>query len=291
MSVETLVSSSSTVFTGKQWKQIDLGAGKSLANYQLLEVHYLYDPQVNAQRAGNHFFGAKSISDLPVNAVSGTNWYVNGQRGHVKSDPNVNKVVVGKRANDRYIAIALDRHDSEDTTFTLTIRGHSYSKTSLGLDTFEIPALAMRSPQSNGAEAGKVEDTDNSSPSYDTLDFDGNAIEVAEFRLPRGDYSSGIKFKAEWTSDSSSGNVVWGASAVAIGNDEADTTNYGTEVTVTDGVTAANDIMTSPESGTITVASAGVNDAVFVKIRRVATNSNDTMTGDARLSAVVVEVQ
>ena len=155
---------------------------------------------------------------------------------------------------------------------------------------FCVDAMAMKPSRSNGADVGSVEDCDNSSPSYDTLDFDETVPEVAEFRLPRGDYRSGLKFDVEWSTETNAGNVVWGLSGVAIGNDDADTLEFGAEITVTDGVEDANDIMVSPLSDAVTIANAGENNGVFMKIRRVSDSDDDTMTGDAKLIALNLEM-
>lgn len=122
--VEILVNAVSTTFTNKQWRAIDLGAGKDYTAYDLIEVSYQYDPNNSIQRASTHFYSSAAITALPVNAISGSNWYANGQRGIDKMDGNLTKVIVGKRASVQFLSMALDRSDSENTTITLTVRGY-----------------------------------------------------------------------------------------------------------------------------------------------------------------------
>lgn len=123
------------------------------------------------------------------------------------------------------------------------------------------------------------------------LAFDASAVEAAYWSFRAIRYGSGnLTLDIEWYADTaSSGDVVWGASIAAI------TPNTDTQDVETDGLATEN---TGTDShlgttnqrlhrATITISnldSLAADDDVWLRVRRLATDGADTMTGDALLT-------
>lgn len=153
-----------------------------------------------------------------------------------------------------------------------------------------IPVLAggMIARTSNGAQSVVYESASNK-VMVQSLDFDKNADEFAQFAIPMPEqWNEGtVMMQAVWSTTAGSGDVVWGFQAVAIGNDDPLDAAFGSAVTVTDSVTAANDLMVSPLSSAITIAgSPAAGDFVIFQVYRDADNGSDTLDADAKLIAV-----
>jgi hypothetical protein len=171
--------------------------------------------------------------------------------------------------------------------WTVSISGAS---TGVGKQTIWIPATAMKARLTNGAALGTVETTTNKIM-IQTLDFDASTIEYAQFgiRMPKGWNEGTVTAYFLWSNASGTGNVVWAIQAVAISDDDALDAAFGTAQSVTDGVTAAGDLMQSAETSAITIAgSPAAGDLVVFQAYRDASNGSDTFASDARLHGVVV---
>ena len=146
-------------------------------------------------------------------------------------------------------------------------------------------ALTVRT--SNGAAPGTTESTTNK-VMLETLDFDQSTDEFAQFRLPMPKrWNEGtITAQFRWTA-SATGDVVWGIQAVALSDDDAVDSAFGTAQTVTDGVTASGDLMVSAETSALTIAGTPAEgDIVIFQVYRDADNGSDTLAADAKLIAV-----
>lgn len=153
-----------------------------------------------------------------------------------------------------------------------------------------VPILAQSlTPNStNGPAEGTAETTTNA-VMLSTLDFDDTTDESAQILLPMPkSWNEGtISARFRWTSAAASGNVVWGVQAVALSDDDPVDAAFGAAQTVTDSVTAADDLMTSAETSAVTIGGTPAEgDLVAFKFFRDADNGSDTMTGDAKLLAV-----
>lgn len=158
--------------------------------------------------------------------------------------------------------------------------------------TLDIPAKTWSAAVSNGADdEAVISDADNSSPDISVVAFDDSTAEVAEvdFELPNTYAGGTIRARVTWTSAAASGTVRWGLSAVAIGDNVAIASNYGTEVVVDDSTDGANEQRVSDQSPEITIANAGTNKRIYLKLRRVAAASEDTLSGDARMISVEID--
>lgn len=164
------------------------------------------------------------------------------------------------------------------------------SAKSVGKQTVWIPAGAMVARLTNGAAQGLAETTTNKIM-LKTLDFDTTTAEYAQFSvlMPKGWNEGTITFKAAWTHGSTTTNfgVAWQLAGVALSNDDAADTAFGTAGTVTDTGGTTNDIYLTDESSAITIGGTPAEgDYVIFQINRAPSNGSDTMAVDAKLLGV-----
>lgn len=156
-----------------------------------------------------------------------------------------------------------------------------------------IPILAggMNGRTTSGAESGTSETTTNK-VMLATLDFDPDAIEYAQFMMPMPEsWDEGtITAQFLWTAGAT-GDAVWGIQAVAISNDDPLDAAFGAAQTVTDSVTAADDLMISAATAAMTVGgSPAAGDLVVFQVYRAATDGADTLATDASLLGVRIYI-
>lgn len=159
-----------------------------------------------------------------------------------------------------------------------------------GKKTIWVPAAAMTAETTTGCAAGTVETATNQ-VMYKSLDCDAATKEGAQFTvaMPKSWNESTITFRADWTAASGSGDVVWAFSCLSVSNDDPLDAAFGTEVTVTDTLTAAGDLDQSPESGSVTASGTPAeNDTLLCRVQRDAAAGGDTLGVDARLLGVRV---
>lgn len=152
-----------------------------------------------------------------------------------------------------------------------------------------VPATALTSRTTNGPSTGNSETTTNKIM-VQTLDFDQSTDEFAQFqyRMPKSWNEGTVTMAFRWTA-TTTGNVVWGAQGVAISDDDAMDSAFGTAQTVTDGVTAANDCMESAATSAITIGGTPAEgDLVVFQVYRDADNGSDTLAADAKLLGVIL---
>jgi hypothetical protein len=159
-----------------------------------------------------------------------------------------------------------------------------------GVHTVWIPAGAMISRSTNGAAAGTVE-TSNNKVMLKTLDFDTTTQEFAQFHIhmPKSWNESTVTFQAVWSHPSTITNfgVAWALQGIALSNDDAADTAFGTEQVVTDTGGTTNDIYISDASSAITIGGTPAEgDWIVFQVKRVPANGSDTMAVDARLHGV-----
>lgn len=129
---------------------------------------------------------------------------------------------------------------------------------------------------------------------HPVLDFDPTTVESTIFTstLDRRYNGGGLTLTIQMMATSAvAGAVVWGASIerIADGGHDLDADSFAAEKTVTISTSGTSGVITY---GTITFLSGAEMDSLAVgetyrlKIRRVATDGADTMTGDAELLTV-----
>jgi hypothetical protein len=180
-----------------------------------------------------------------------------------------------------------------DFTVTRDNSASGYKKVRLdrigiGKQTVWVPAAAMTSRTTNGAASGTTESTTNKVMNK-TLDFDTTTQEFAQFTIafPKGWNESTVTFIPFWTAASGSGGVVWGLQGVALSNDDAIDTAFGTAQTSTDTLITALDVHVGPESSAITIAGTPAEgDICYFQINRTVSDGSDTLGVDAKLIGI-----
>ena len=158
-----------------------------------------------------------------------------------------------------------------------------------GLETIFVPTQAMFGTDANGADAQTVVTT-ATRPEMKLLDFDASAIEYAQFSIamPKSWNEGTITFQAFWApSNTDTGNALIGLQGVSVVNDATSDVVFGTAIDVTDaGGGAVEDVLVTPVSTAVTIASAAADTYTYFQVHRNATNVADDFTGDVRLLGI-----
>jgi hypothetical protein len=153
-----------------------------------------------------------------------------------------------------------------------------------------IPASAWIPRTTTGCGVDSTE-TSTNRQNFDQLLFDPGTDEFAQALVVMpSNYNAGtVTARFYWTASSGSGAVVWGLQGLAYSDDDALDTATGTAQTVTDTLLAANDMMISGATSSITIGGTpGANKAVQFQIYRDADAGGDTLAVDARLLGVEI---
>ena len=162
-----------------------------------------------------------------------------------------------------------------------------------GLHTVWIPATAMVARTTNGAASGSSE-TSTNKVMLKSLDFDASTIEYAQFqiRMPKSWDEGTVTAAMTWThgATTTNFNVSWGIQGVALSNDDAADTAFGTAIYSNDTGGTTNDIYISPTTTAITIAGtpAAEDWVVFQVLRKADDGTNDTLAVDAKLLGVTL---
>lgn len=163
----------------------------------------------------------------------------------------------------------------------------------VGKHAIYVAAAGMTPSATGGCAALATVATSSNQPDLVTLDFDPTTQEYAQFSvlMPKSWNEGTVTFIPAWSHPSTTTNfgVVWNLQAVAVGNDDAIATSYGTAQTSTDTGGTTNDLYIGPESSAITVGgSPGSQEMVFFRVSRVTGDGGDTMAVDARLHGITL---
>lgn len=158
-----------------------------------------------------------------------------------------------------------------------------------------ISASALKGTATAGAgdadQLPESAETATNKVNYDYIAFDTTTEQNAFFQysIPKGWDEGTITFRFKWTNAAglTTETVVMGLKALALSNDEAIDTAWGTEVTVTDTWLAQNDVHISAESAAVTIGGTPAEGdfILFNLARKVA---SDNLTGDARILEVII---
>lgn len=154
-----------------------------------------------------------------------------------------------------------------------------------GKQTIWVPAGAMVSRTTNGAASGTTESTTNDVMNK-TFDFDTTTPEGVQFTVafPKGWNEGTVTFQPYWTAASGSGTFICNLAGVALSDDDAIDTAFGTLQSSTDTLLTALDIHVGPESAAITIAGTpAAGDIVYFQVTR---DVADTLGVDAKLIGI-----
>ena len=175
------------------------------------------------------------------------------------------------------------------TTRTLTPPDESGIVQLSGKSALPVPASAMIPRTTNGAAAGLTETATNDIM-VSTWDFDQTTSEGVQFSIPMpSSWNEGtITFVPYWTASGGTPEqtCIFGCRAVAISNDDALDTAFGTGATSSDVLLATGDMHIGPESAAITVGGTpATSDWVVFEIYR---DISDTLAADAKLISATI---
>jgi hypothetical protein len=148
-----------------------------------------------------------------------------------------------------------------------------------GLETIAIPAGGWTAETTTGCAAGSSE-LGNGIMQV-TLDCDGATQEGMQHitpQMPKSWNEGTVTARISWTNASGTGDVIWLVSCAAVSDDDVMNASFGTEVSVTDSVTAAADLMITPVTGAITCGGTPAEgDLIVWRIQRDADAAGDTL--------------
>ena len=162
-----------------------------------------------------------------------------------------------------------------------------------GISTIWVPALAMVSPTTNGAEAAAVE-TAATKPELKVLNFHQSTVEYAQFSIamPKSWNEGTVTAKFYWTHATAvATNVVWGIQGVCVSDNDTIDVTFGAGVTVTDTFhNAAEDLAISPETAAVTLGGTPAeDDLAYFQVYRNSSHADDTTNStDAQLIGVKI---
>jgi len=128
---------------------------------------------------------------------------------------------------------------------------------------------------------------------YDFISLSSSTTHYGYFNYspPLGWDESTATFKVVWTSTEGTGGVAWCLQAVALTNDEAIDTAYGTAVCVTDTLLATNDSHLTPASSALTIGNTPAEeDFVVWRLYRDVANGSDTLTGNGHVKELRISL-
>lgn len=226
-----------------------------------LDVYKVYD-------------GASAWAIVGYHNLSSDLWFPSINSLSAMTDPD--------EAADYFVAL----NAGSDTTLPQKILSQYVSP--VGTQTVMLLAQALKPKLTSGCAALAWEETATDKLMFGYLAFDpaSNEYAMVSLPMPKGWNNGTIQLQFIWGA-TATGNVVWGANAVAISNDDPLNASLGTPQTVTDGVTATTDLMVTSYTAAITVAGTpAAEDLLLLQIYRDGSNGSDTCTSDAKLYAV-----
>lgn len=154
---------------------------------------------------------------------------------------------------------------------------------------YYVPAAAMWPSTTAGCASLTQVESSTNDVNIKVLDFDGAGTdkESAEFGIQSPTYWDGSTITAQfvWYATAGSGTVNWEIQGLALSDDDALDTAYGTLQEVTDTLLATGDVHITAETSAITIAGSPVaGDWLQFRVNR--DPANDTNTSDARLMGV-----
>lgn len=154
---------------------------------------------------------------------------------------------------------------------------------SIGKQTLWIPGLAIAVRTTNGGTQTSNETTSNKIMEK-SVSFSPTTTQFGQFTLgfPKSMNLGTVTLQYHWLC-TSTGNVIWGAQAVGIGDGDTFDATFGTAIETTDNVLSITQQMITAESSPVTISSLAAGDLTVFQLYRNATSTGNTATAAARL--------
>jgi len=262
---------------------------KTLTAPKIADGGFIADP------SGNEILAFDSISSA-VNHLRILNAIASGEPGieAVGDDTDVGIIISTKNAGN----VEFFSNEFNDSTFTIEAAGDVVVENATGniqvagadpKRTMYVPASAMFPSTTAGCAALTQVESSTNDVNIKVLDFDGagTSKEYAEFGIQSPSYwdAGTVTVQFIWYASAGSGTVNWEIQGLALSNDDALDTAYGTLQEVTDTLLATGDVHFTDETPAVTIAGSPVaGDWLQFKVAR--DPNNDTDTSDARLMGV-----
>lgn len=165
-----------------------------------------------------------------------------------------------------------------------------------GVQEWFIPAASFGPRTSNGCAALATLETTTNKVNLPYLAFDATTQEFAQAivpRMPKSWNEGTITAIPVWAHPSTTTNfgVVWGVSALALSDDDAADTAFGTAQTSADTGGTTSDIYHGPATSAITIGnSPAEGDTVVIQVSRNPSDGSDTMAVDAYFLGLLIRV-
>jgi len=171
-------------------------------------------------------------------------------------------------------------------------RGFNDTRYLAQFDDFFVPAKDMFTRTDNGAAAGSVE-LAGQKIMVESFDFAQGVSQFIQFyrRMPDNWDRGEVKAKFLWTSTIAGPlAVVFTLRARAFSSDDALDQALGGDQSVTDTITAADTLLSSPATAALTIdGSPALDDMIIWEIQRDGGNVADTLTADAKLLGIAIQ--
>lgn len=163
-----------------------------------------------------------------------------------------------------------------------------------GIHDISIPAFGFYTPNTEPATFATTEfGAAGNKITLKTMNFTSTTVDEraqCRFPLPRNYDLGNIDIEIYYSFASGSGNIRWGARAVATGDNEAIATNFGTAVEGNDTAGTADQVNKFSLTGITIGNTPAAGDEIHLEIYREGSDAGDTFTGTARLHGIVVRV-
>ena len=168
----------------------------------------------------------------------------------------------------------------DDAANTITL-----ARDLVSVQSFFVPAVAMKPRTTNGPGVGTTETTTNDI-NFDTLDFDSSVQEAAQFlfRMPKSVNEAG-NFTASfgWLAGAASGGVRWGIRWLVLRDGSTLDTAVSGGNSLTDNAIGTGVLHVTAVSGPGVITGLTAEDVVLFEVYRDVAHAGDTMAGDAKL--------
>ena len=199
-----------------------------------------------------------------------------------------------------HTASTIELGHATDTTISRTAAGaiavEGVAIQTAGVQEWFIPASNFGPRTSNGCAALATLETTTNKVNLPYLAFDATTQEFAQTivpRMPKSWNEGTVTAVPVWAHPATTTNfgVVWGVSALALSDDDAADTAFGTAQTSTDTGGTTSDIYHGPASSAVTIGNTPAEgDTIVLQVSRNPSDGSDTMAVDAYFLGLLIRV-